>query len=731
MTLSSVTIEYLQSTFGTNWERSWIESCKCLPKTKKRDPATVCRGLAKDARPADDDAVYVSASIFRPGTKRADENIESVHLLVVDDVGTKIDKDLVDSFCLVYPYSWRIESSPDNWQYHWSFPEGITVEEHAAKWATMEQAFGALDGKSPSQLFRVPQGVNGKDDQGHRDFRVHGEKGEGSDIPGSPGKATTKTSNPGKSPQRATLEEVREVLKRIPNDGWDYDRWIRIGIAIYGALGEEGYELWLEWSHQQPDGDYTPEEKWETFKGTTSAGFGALEIEAKAAGGMAASVFDDGTEIPPVAMGGPRTYDDFWAFVPKGWFIDMRTGDLWTDKAALNNVLPGTPGGPKGKLIPASDVLQRTKAVHQMSWMPGKGKIVSDTKVMEGGIEICPGNTIYNKYEPAVVKPGDPAKAGRWLDHVKKLYPLEWEGIVSWMAHRVQRPGEKINHALVLGGDQGIGKDMILEPLKTGVGEHNVKSIDPPELLGRFNGYRQAVVLVVNEIHNLGDNLNPYRFYEQTKTLIAAPPRTLRVDEKYIGHYAIPNVVGVVMTTNHKLDGLYLEENDRRHFIAWSNVRVEAFKGDYFDVFWDWMEGGGREHVVAWLRSRDLSKFNPKAPPEKTVTWREIVGASDVDGQDEMISDTLGALGNPDCFTRRGFMAKAPDRLQEWADKASKPFANKLDKAGYQKSTNSAAKSGRYKVAGTDVTIYAKRGADVAAFIRKLEDEEKKARKNF
>ena len=36
----------------------------------------------------------------------------------------------------------------------------------------------------------------------------------------------------------------------------------------------------------------------------------------------------------------------------------------------------------------------------------------------------------------------------------------------QWFAHRVQRPGEKINHALVLGGDQGIGKDAIDRALK-------------------------------------------------------------------------------------------------------------------------------------------------------------------------------------------------------------------------------------------------------------------------
>ena len=48
----------------------------------------------------------------------------------------------------------------------------------------------------------------------------------------------------------------------------------------------------------------------------------------------------------------------------------------------------------------------------------------------------------------------------------KTLGPMGNCVIRLWMAHRVQRPHEKINHALVLGGDQGIGKDTLLEPVQ-------------------------------------------------------------------------------------------------------------------------------------------------------------------------------------------------------------------------------------------------------------------------
>ena len=50
------------------------------------------------------------------------------------------------------------------------------------------------------------------------------------------------------------------------------------------------------------------------------------------------------------------------------------------------------------------------------------------------------------------------------------------------------RPEEKINHALVLGGKQGIGKDTLLEPVKRAVGAWNWEEVSPQAMLKRFNG---------------------------------------------------------------------------------------------------------------------------------------------------------------------------------------------------------------------------------------------------
>jgi hypothetical protein len=96
-------------------------------------------------------------------------------------------------------------------------------------------------------------------------------------------------------------------------------------------------------------------------------------------------------------------------------------------------------------------------------------------------------------------------KVGRWLEHVRKLYPDDVEHMLNWLAHLVQCPGTKINHGLVLGGEPGIGKDTILTPVRIAVGTGNCEEIPANAEFASFNGYVKSVLLRINELHNLGD----------------------------------------------------------------------------------------------------------------------------------------------------------------------------------------------------------------------------------
>ena len=150
-------------------------------------------------------------------------------------------------------------------------------------------------------------------------------------------------------------------------------------------------------------------------------------------------------------------------------------------QSSVNSRLPPVPvldkhGHPKrvkGKLVTISPSrwLDQNRPVEQMTWCPGFPMLIKDRLVVDGGWIERPEVTCFNHYRPPRIELGDASKAGPWLDHVRKIYPEDADHTITWLAHRVQRPQEKINHALVLGGLQGIGKDTLLErfPILPGV----------------------------------------------------------------------------------------------------------------------------------------------------------------------------------------------------------------------------------------------------------------------
>lgn len=183
----------------------------------------------------------------------------------------------------------------------------------------------------------------------------------------------------------------------------------------------------------------------------------------------------------------------------------------------------------------------------------------------------------------------------------------------------------------------------MLEPLRYGVGESNLADVNPGDLFKDFTGWVESTLVVINEARDLGDG-DRYKFYESCKRFIAAPPDTLPCNRKYMASYNVPNVMAVVITSNHKLSGLYIDPDDRRHYIAWSTA--EKRPATYFDYLWAWMLGGGKQAVMGYLLRLDISDFNPKAPPPKTEAWHQIVAAN-ANPEESALSDALeDAEGN-------------------------------------------------------------------------------------
>jgi phage/plasmid primase-like uncharacterized protein len=450
------------------------------------------------------------------------------------------------------------------------------------------------------------------------------------------------------------------------------------------------------------------------------------ELDAPTAGTTEAGAEDLENRAPPVGeeegLAGV-TLAHFRAHMPTHTYIYTPSRELWPG-ASVNARIPpvsifAADGKPdldkdgKPKTLPATAWLDRYKPVEQMTWAPGLPMLIRNRLISEGGWILHRDATCFNRYRAPTIKLGDPTKAGPWLEHVERVFKNDTQHIIRWLAHRVQRPDEKINHALVLGGSQGIGKDTMLDPLKHAIGPWNFAEISPQHLLGRFNGFLQSVILRISEARDLGD-LNRYQFYDHMKAYTAAPPDVLRVDEKHLREYNVLNCTGVIITTNHKADGIFLPADDRRHFVAWSDATKDDFGNDYWPRLWAWYAAGGNSHVAAYLTGLDLSAFDAKAPPPKTPAFWDIVDANR-SSEDSEFADVLDAMGNPAAMTIESIIAAAESMtgvatFVAWIRdrKSRRVIPHRMENCGYVPVRNSSAQDGLWRIAGKRQVVYAR-----------------------
>ena len=342
------------------------------------------------------------------------------------------------------------------------------------------------------------------------------------------------------------------------------------------------------------------------------------------------------TKPPPVGMGLP----DFYAFLPKHKYIYAPTGDLWPIKS-INSVLPPVPltkkdGTPvldengEPKILKPSHMARQPPGGAGDDMGAGRAEMIVDRLAPKAAGSNATGWT-FNLYQPprpcsrASRQGGALARSGR-----QDLSREGTEHIIGYCAHRIQKPAEKINHAIVLAGAPGIGKDTILEPLRLGVGAGNFTEASPTTSSSKWNDYMRSVVLRISEVKDLGE-VDRYTLYETTKTMLAAPPDMLRINIKYVPQHYMVNVTGVIITTNYRPRRALSAAGRPAALRARHRGHQGRFRGGFLAEFWHWYRNGGLETWSRYLAGYDISKLrSEKAAGEdrrrsggwSTAGWR-------------------------------------------------------------------------------------------------------------
>jgi len=211
-----------------------------------------------------------------------------------------------------------------------------------------------------------------------------------------------------------------------------------------------------------------------------------------------------------------------------------------------------------------------------------------------------------------------------WLDLVNKVFdndPAAIDHAISWMAYLIQNPGERINHALVVQGEQGIGKDSIFLALGAVLGEHNLTSVLLADVESSFNDW-----IFGNQLIIFQEMLAPGRrnIYNKLKTVIT--DKVQRVNMKFMPPMKMWNRANYIFLTNYK-HALSLDNDDRRMWVWFSQMRPQP--KEYYKKFYDWLaDPRSATALYHYLVKYDTSKFSATAPPPMTEGKESMINAS-------------------------------------------------------------------------------------------------------
>lgn len=439
----------------------------------------------------------------------------------------------------------------------------------------------------------------------------------------------------------AELKKIRKALLFVPDMG-DRERWRTIGMSLHATgAGDQAFGLWCEWSQQSDKFDLKDSRRvWESFKSDGGINLATLFGIAK-----------DNGYFPPEPLGPPE---------PPMSIYEAEAAQAPLSKQAPSSETKRKPNAPP---VGKTDQFQRfvflknhnrifdTVTRNELSrdgfdgaflhvfpdHKPSSLFLKNPATIKVDGLIYLPGETknpikrngadYWNIWrDPEVLLPGEATREDvePWLEHLNYLYPdqVEQAHLLNWMAFTLRFPMVKINHALLIAGTSRVGKDMLLNPLRFGLGDANVCEPPAGELKETFTDYLHHSKLVIFQEIQLFEGLN---LENKLKPMLAAPPDMLRVRLFGRGFYETPNIVQAIFMSNYR-DALHISEGDGRYFAVWTDAQPQD-KGYYTNLA-QWLDSGGNGLVVRWLLDRDLSAFNPKQPAPLTQFKSELMVTS-------------------------------------------------------------------------------------------------------
>lgn len=183
-----------------------------------------------------------------------------------------------------------------------------------------------------------------------------------------------------------------------------------------------------------------------------------------------------------------------------------------------------------------------------------------------------------------------------------------YDYLIGWSARLVQTPATQSETAVVMRGREGTGKNTFAGTLGSLIPEHFFEATSVKQVAGNFNSHLRDKILVhANEAFFAGDP----KIAATLKGMITDP--TIAIEAKGVDIQMQPNYTHIIMSSNE--DWVVPAGPDARRYFVLDVSTKRMQDDDYFGKLRRDLDDEGRSHLLRFLLSYDLSKFNVRRLP--------------------------------------------------------------------------------------------------------------------
>ncbi|MEA2011747.1 MAG: DUF5906 domain-containing protein [Verrucomicrobiota bacterium] len=229
----------------------------------------------------------------------------------------------------------------------------------------------------------------------------------------------------------------------------------------------------------------------------------------------------------------------------------------------------------------------------------------------------------YNLFYGWAVKPKE-GNCTKMLWHLENIIcdgnTINYEYVIKWFSHLFQKPEELPGVALFFLGAPGVGKSLPISEIGKLLGQHFVHIGLTERLTSRFNSILVDKLLICADEFDLDGK-------KTTQINAMITEKTTFLEKKGIDPISIDNYSRFVFASN-ELEGIKLHEQDRR-FLPLQISDKKQQDTSYFKALVEEMDNGGREALLEYFLSIDLSDFDVRIAPRGKFKFDFTLKAGD------------------------------------------------------------------------------------------------------